>query len=325
MTAHSCASGRSRGRGERMLRSPGLIEDRRGSSRGIVAFFAAAALGMAFIVLAKAGGFSQLAVTAVPIGILLLYSFALFRWRRLTLRDDQAGDSLFYLGFLYTLTSIAVSLYQFSLSESGQEQIITNFGIAIATTIVGLALRVMFNQMRQDPAEVERVSRLELADASRRLRREIDSVVMELNVFQRTAQQSAIDNQLQLQDRVASALKTSYSSFGESVNELAGRIGELTKAVGSADNALDDFEEHLDQLHTPELLQEMKALVEEVRKSRLEEADRLNAAAISIDRAAGAIDDAAAMMLEATRTRARQVEDARGLWTRAAAWLGRGG
>src|SRR4051794_40680607 len=117
MTAHSCASERSKGRDNRMLRSPGLIEDRRASSRGVAAFFVAAGLGMAFIVLAKAGGFGQLAVTAVPIGLLFIYAFALFRWRRLTLRDDQAGDSLYYLGFLYTLTSIAVSLYQFSLSE----------------------------------------------------------------------------------------------------------------------------------------------------------------------------------------------------------------
>jgi hypothetical protein len=308
-----------------MVRSPGLIEDPRASSRGVAAFFVAAALGMGFIVLAKVSGFSQLAVTAVPIGILFVYAVILFRWRRLTLRDDQAGDSLYYLGFLYTLTSIAVSLYQFSLSESGQEQIITNFGIAIATTIVGLALRVMFNQMRQDPAEVERVSRLELADASRRLRREIDSVVMELNVFQRTAQQSAIDNQRTLQDRVASTLQTSYASFGESVSELAGRIGELTKAVGTADEALDDFEEHLDELRTPELLGEIKALVEEVRKSRAEEADRLNAAAISMDRAANTMRDAGMTMLELARKRERAAGEMRGLWTRAAAWLGRDG
>jgi hypothetical protein len=308
-----------------MVRSPGLIEDPRGSSRGVAAFFLAAALGMGFIVLAKVSGFGQLAVTAVPIGILFIYAVILFRWRRLTLRDDQAGDSLYYLGFLYTLTSIAVSLYQFSLSESGQEQIITNFGIAIATTIVGLALRVMFNQMRQDPAEVERVSRLELADASRRLRREIDSVVMELNVFQRTAQQSAIDNQRTLQDRVASTLQASYASFGESVSELAGRIGDLTKAVGTADEALDDFEEHLDELRTPELLAEIKALVEEVRKSRAEEADRLNAAAISMDRAASTMRDAGMMMLELTRKRERAAGEVRGLWTRAAAWLGRDG
>src|SRR3954453_13524453 len=257
MTAHSCASGRSRGRGERMLRSPGLIEDRRGSSRGIVAFFAAAALGMAFIVLAKAGGFSQLAVTAVPIGILLLYSFALFRWRRLTLRDDQAGDSLYYLGFLYTLTSIAVSLYQFSLSESGQEQIITNFGIAIATTIVGLALLVMFSQMRQDPAEVERVSRLELADASRRLRREIDSVVMEMNVFQRTVQQSLADHQRTLQDRVAESLKDSAVSFaeisktvreefGDSADEFAKGAETFSTSAAAADKAIDSFTERIE-------------------------------------------------------------------------------
>jgi hypothetical protein len=63
--------------------------------------------------------------------------------------------NLYYIGFLYTLTSLGVSLWQFSSTE-GAETIVTNFGVAIASTIFGVALRVLFNQMRQDPVEVER-------------------------------------------------------------------------------------------------------------------------------------------------------------------------
>ena len=310
-----------------MLKSKasGLIEDPAASARGVLAFFAAAVLGMAFIVLAKLSALSQLQVTAVPIGILLAYAFVLFRWRRLTLRDDQAGDNLYYLGFLYTLTSIAVSLYQFSLAENAQEQIITNFGIAIATTIIGLALRVMFNQMRQDPAEVERVARAELAEAARRLRREIDSVVMELNVFQRTTQQSLIHNQLSLQDRVAGTLKTSYSSLGESIAELAERVSSLSKSVTVMDTSLDEFEERLETLRTPELLGELKTLVEEVRQARTDQADRLNAAAVSMDMAAGTMRDSARTMADLVKAQTARLGtgELRRLWARAVDWLGR--
>ena len=67
--------------------------------------------------------------------------------------DKPSGDNLYYMGFLFTLTSLAVSLYQFSTVGSA-EQIVQNFGIAIASTIAGITLRIMFNQMRRDPVEV---------------------------------------------------------------------------------------------------------------------------------------------------------------------------
>jgi exonuclease VII small subunit len=306
-------------------KTSGLIEDPSASTRGVIAFFIAAALGMAFIVLAKLSALGQFAVTAVPIGILFVYAYLLFRWRRVTLRDDQAGDNLYYLGFLYTLTSIAVSLYQFSLAESAQEQIITNFGIAIATTIVGLALRVMFNQMRQDPAEVERVSRAELAEASRRLRREIDTVVMELNVFQRTNQQSVVDNQRTLQERIAETLNTSSTAFAASVVELNERVSSLTRSMASADDALDDFEQGLEALRTPELLVEIKSLIDEVRNARADQADRLNAAAVAMDMAAGTIRDSSKTIAEAAKLRSRSPSggELHRLWVRAVDWLGR--
>ena len=60
-----------------------------------------------------------------------------------------------------------------------------NFGIAIASTIAGITLRIMFNQMRRDPVETEAASRLELAEASRRVRRELESSILEFGYFRR--------------------------------------------------------------------------------------------------------------------------------------------
>jgi methyl-accepting chemotaxis protein len=314
------------------------MEDPSASTRGVVVFFVAAVAGMAFIVLAKLGSLSQLGVTAVPVAILLAYAYALFRWRRLTLRDDQSGDNLYYLGFLYTLTSVAVSLYQFSLGEHAQEQIITNFGIAIATTIVGLALRVMFNQMRQDPAEVERVARIELAEASRRLRREIDLVVMELNVFRRTTQQSLTDNQRSVQDGLAETLKdaarsfvdlskTMRSEFSESIGVLAKASASLSETTEDADDALADFGERLASLKTSDLLLEQLApsvskaevLIEEVRQAHTGQAERLNAVITAIDSAASSMQQSARVMADLMEKRVLDFRQPR--WKRAFDWL----
>ncbi|MBV9968353.1 MAG: hypothetical protein JO228_00090, partial [Xanthobacteraceae bacterium] len=86
-----------------------------------------------------------------------------------------------------------VSLYQFN-ADRAAEEIVQNFGIAIGSTITGIALRVIFNQMRRDPIEVERMMRLELADAARRVRRELDATVVEFGYIRRGAQQAASDS-----------------------------------------------------------------------------------------------------------------------------------
>src|ERR1700688_168924 len=154
-------------------------------------FFAVVVLGSSYIIFSKLHDFGALAATAVPVLIMISYA-VLLGARLFRLRDDQSGDNLYYMGLLFTLTSLAVSLYQFSAAGSA-EQIVQNFGIAIASTIAGITLRIFFNQMRRDPVEVEATARLELANASRRVRRELDSTVIEFGSFRRATQQSITD------------------------------------------------------------------------------------------------------------------------------------
>lgn len=162
-----------------------------------LAFVGFLAVGIAYIVASKSLGVSALWATIVPLIIISAYAAILLFARYLRLRDDQSGDNLYYLGFLYTLTSLGVSLWQFS-STGGAETIVTNFGVAVSSTILGVALRVIFNQMRQDPLEVERSARLELAEAARRVRQELDGTVFELSGFRRATQQSLSDGLIEV-------------------------------------------------------------------------------------------------------------------------------
>src|SRR3954463_14335213 len=107
------------------LLPPGLLS-------GLV-FFAVVLAGSGYIVFSKAHDFAPVLVTAVPVLIMIGYALLLGFARLFRLRDDQSGDNLYYMGFLFTLTSLGVSLYQFS-PEGGSEQIVRNFGIAIAST-----------------------------------------------------------------------------------------------------------------------------------------------------------------------------------------------
>jgi hypothetical protein len=150
-------------------------------------------LGAAGIVGLKLYGLSHLIIILWPISIMLLYTINIFIFKGFRLREDIAGDNLYYLGFLFTLTSLSVALYLFAEKEGATEGIISNFGVALGTTIFGIALRVLLYQMRQDPLEVELEARLELSESATRLKSILDNVVLDMNSFRRATQQSIIE------------------------------------------------------------------------------------------------------------------------------------
>jgi hypothetical protein len=215
-------------------------------------FFAVVVAGVGYIIVSKLNGFGALAVTAVPVLVMIGYA-VLLAARPFRLRDDQSGDNLYYMGFLFTLTSLAVSLYQFSAAGSA-EQIVQNFGIAIASTIAGISMRIFFNQMRRDPIEVEASARMELAEASR-VKRELESTILEFGYFRRMTQQSAGD-----------AVDEVRESIGRAREKLAGEIEKFVLTQGQPfEDASKRSSETLDSMNarTVQILEVSRHLVEE--------------------------------------------------------------
>jgi hypothetical protein len=216
-------------------------------------FFGVVVVGVGYIVISKLNDFSAVAVTAVPVLVMIGYA-VLLAARPFRLRDDQSGDNLYYMGFLFTLTSLAVSLYQFSAAGSA-EQIVQNFGIAIASTIAGITMRIFFNQMRRDPIEVEASARLELAEASRRVKRELESTILEFGYFRRMTQQSVSD-----------AVDEARESIGSAREKLAAEIEKFVLTQGQPfEDASRRSSETLDSMNerTVQILEVSRQLVQE--------------------------------------------------------------
>jgi hypothetical protein len=230
-------------------------------------FFAVVIFGSGYIIFSKLNDFGAFAVTAVPVLIMIGYA-VLLGARLFRLRDDQSGDNLYYMGFLFTLTSLAVSLYQFSAAGSA-EQIVQNFGIAIASTIAGITLRILFNQMRRDPIEVEATARLELAEASRRVKRELESSILEFGYFRRMTQQSITD-----------ALDEVRESIGQAHEQFA---GELKRLAAATSNPFEEASRRSGE--TLDGLNERTVQVIEVSKQLVQEGEQLAKSTTSIVKA----------------------------------------
>jgi len=148
--------------------------------------------GIIFIWSAKLLEWNIYLITAVPAAIMVIYLTISLVFNGMRLHNEQAGDNLYYMGFLFTLSSLGVSLFRFT-GTSSIDEIVRNFGIAVSSTICGIAFRILFNQMRRDPVEIERAVRHELAEMTRRVRSELDSSAREFSSYRRTSNQMLLE------------------------------------------------------------------------------------------------------------------------------------
>jgi hypothetical protein len=209
-------------------------------------------LGAGFIVFAKLSGLPAMLVTGVPVLVMLVYAAGILLVRSLAVAEDQGGDNLYYMGFLFTLTSLAVSLWQFD-ADGAAEEIVRNFGVAVASTIAGIALRIFMTQLARDPAATERQARGDLADAARRVRRELDAVVLDLAHFRRGTQQAAAESWTSVREEVAETarsigeeMRAAALPMAEAARTSAEDLAGLTQRVDALAAALDRLAGRLD-------------------------------------------------------------------------------
>lgn len=204
-------------------------------------FFGLFFIGTLFIFTLKAYGVRQLFVTLAPVSLMVAYALIALFTKRYRLREDRVGDNIYYLGFLFTLVSLAYSLYVYTPDGAGAALIITNFGIAIFTTIFGLAGRVMFNQMREDPVEYEREARYSLADASRELRAQLFDIANQMNTFKRALVQMAQEGVTDVTASATASLKGNAQDFTDASKIMIEKVEAAFRAFTDQSTRLNEL------------------------------------------------------------------------------------
>jgi hypothetical protein len=172
--------------------------------------------GAALIVVGKAFGVPALMIAICAAGAIVAYAVLVQRTGTGRLRSDQAGDNCYYLGLIYTLASLAFAIFTFDPADTATT-IVQGFGVALATTIIGLVLRVYFNQTRPDIAESETSARLELAAASGKLKAELSRSIVSMNDFSRQTRQSLEE----LRDEIVTSMQAVKESAEITVRDIS--------------------------------------------------------------------------------------------------------
>ncbi len=183
-------------------------------------------IGTVSIISLKHFELPQYVITLIPILLMLVYAFYVGITQRYMLQEDKAGDNLYYLGFLYTLVSLSYSLYSLEQQEQNTSIIISSFGIALSTTITGLMLRVIFNQLREDPVEIEQQARIELSNAAQKLKSEMNIVVLEFNDFRRQMIQSLSESINDITEKTKNAFEININKYAEASEKVLTTIND---------------------------------------------------------------------------------------------------
>lgn len=221
------------------------VASRRGSDQ---AFFVLAFLiGVLGILVAKYHEVSIFVVALIPISVLILYAFISWNFHRVHLEPDLIGDNCYYLGFIFTLVSLAWTLYAVSTAEDQQNnavvlQVISGFGVALASTIFGIFLRAFFLQLRPDPVSSERKARKDILDAARDLRTELSQSVKEFKSFMIEAQQNTDEHRAKLDEATKQALEAHQSWMERYARDTAQIIADIhtesiEKVIGTMDES----------------------------------------------------------------------------------------
>ncbi len=237
-----------------------------------------------FIWITKFIGLPQFLITLSVVAMISIYCFVTYKNTTFGLREDQIGDNAYYLGFLYTLSSLSYALWKFSSQNIGTE-IVSSFGVALWSTIWGVALRVFFSQMYQDPNEIEAGARARIAETADRLTIELNHASLAFNTYSRNLRQSmeeasdgaskAIKQNLEMgMENFSMAREEMIKQFQNSFDEFKNYSKKLNSASEKIVNSVESLYQKIDGIEAPKNI--ITSKIDDIFKEAENSGNRLN-------------------------------------------------
>lgn len=245
----------------------------------VIAFLA----GTCGVIALKHFGAGPVAAASLAVGVLIAYVVFTSISGRTQIEPESIGDNCYYLGFLFTLTSLAYTLYQISGNAdqaSALREIISGFGVALLSTIVGVFLRVLMMQMRADIVGRDREARAELHQAAREFRTALGASVATIKAFTTESIQLAAEQSHKIA-RLTDELMESHRTRLQTDQETYARtLGAAFEKAGA--NIVRDVGKTVDtSAHTTqgEIRRSLEVLAAGVSRFAAEQGSALQAAA----------------------------------------------
>jgi len=227
-------------------------------NRTTVVFLAAVVGGTACALVGTRLAWPWLTVAGPTLAV-ALYALCASLATRWGISREQFGDSAYFLGFLFTLIGLTLTLASLpaDLERAATPQLTNQFALALATTIVGLVARMLISGFTPRQEEAIDLAEKALADASLRLSEALDGFaarthtqVNATEVFLRRilastqgaleAQTRAFEAMPERLDATLNAVATRTEAGAERALEpLASAASRLSHAIDTATRAVE--------------------------------------------------------------------------------------
>lgn len=147
---------------------------------------------------------------ALPLSVMALYIGLGMRRAKDDVSDEKFADSCYYLGFIFTITSIIFSLFDLPDIGAKMTDIAVRFGVAMVSTVVGLAVRVYLVSFRLDMSDAITSAEDGVIDATNRLKEQLTISLEKMQEFD---------------SRVAEATTTTLANVANGVEQLTESYG----------------------------------------------------------------------------------------------------
>jgi|GEM_PF-4562283 len=175
---------------------------------------------------------SNLLTVGLPLAAMAGYLVVAYVGDRTSLATLQFADSMYYLGFLFTLISLSVSLLAFARSAYAEDDVpgvVSRFGVALLTTVVGLGCRIYLVNFRKSMDDSLAQSEQALSRAGEALRQQLEQLSQDMTVQSKLMNESlhgAIDLS-------AAELKAAAAAGRSTIEATARSVASAVEAAGS--------------------------------------------------------------------------------------------
>lgn len=171
------------------------------------------------------------------VSIIVAYALVAFSYRGIRLPEDRIGDNCYYLGFLFTLVSLSSALYSFSHKGLDAQDLVADFGVALGSTIAGIFVRVVIQQMRIDSEQIGQDVRMSMTELALETSADLQNVKEEVATlsegFKLTLKKSA-DELQEVSNKSITRLKTLVGRLDEAASSSAISVSEFKTSIDAS-------------------------------------------------------------------------------------------
>ena len=177
--------------------------------------------------------------------ILILYAIVAWAGGRIKIEPETIGDNCYYLGFLFTLSSLAYTLYQMAdpTLNGGRAvdipEVISGFGVALSSTIFGVFLRVLMMQLRPDFVAKDREVRADINRAFEDFRKNMSGMLSQMKAYSAESVQIASERDARIRANTEEFVNDHQEALKANADFLSSHMKEAFS--GASKKAIEDI------------------------------------------------------------------------------------